>query len=227
MITFRRCLVGALAIAALLAGCAADRLHREGLAAVEQGDYEAGVAKLSEAVQRDPRNMGYRLDLTARREAAIDKLIATADTARGALQLETAVALYRRVLSIDPNNERATRSLEGIAGDKRHGAAAMEARKDLERHDLDAAEAKVRSILNEDPGYEPAKQLAAEINLARGPMTVAPHLYTRDNRKVTLQLRDAPTKMVFEVLQRETSINFILDKDIKSDGKTTIFVQDV
>jgi general secretion pathway protein D len=32
---------------------------------------------------------------------------------------------------------------------------------------------------------------------------------------------------VFEVLQRETGINFILDKDIKSDGKTTIFVQDV
>src|SRR5256714_4508955 len=33
--------------------------------------------------------------------------------------------------------------------------------------------------------------------------------------------------MVFEVLQRETGINFILDKDVKSDTKTTIFVQDV
>ena len=44
---------------------------------------------------------------------------------------------------------------------------------------------------------------------------------------MTLQLRDAPTKMVFEVLSRQTGINFILDKDVKSDGKTTIFVQDV
>ena len=33
--------------------------------------------------------------------------------------------------------------------------------------------------------------------------------------------------MVFEVLSRQTGINFIFDKDIKSDGKTTIFVQDV
>jgi general secretion pathway protein D len=33
--------------------------------------------------------------------------------------------------------------------------------------------------------------------------------------------------MVFELLQRETGINFILDKDVKSDSKTTIFVQDV
>ena len=56
---------------------------------------------------------------------------------------------------------------------------------------------------------------------------MAPRLKTRDNRKVSLQLRDAPTKMAFEVLQRETGINFILDKDVKSDGKTTIFVQDV
>src|SRR5438445_12478 len=54
-----------------------------------------------------------------------------------------------------------------------------------------------------------------------------PRLKTRDNHKVTLQLRDAPTKMVFEVLSRETGINFVLDKDVKSDTKTTIFVQDV
>jgi general secretion pathway protein D len=58
-------------------------------------------------------------------------------------------------------------------------------------------------------------------------VAVTPKLRTRDDRPVTLQFRDAPTKMVFEVLSRQTGINFIFDKDIKSDGKTTIFVQDV
>jgi general secretion pathway protein D len=81
--------------------------------------------------------------------------------------------------------------------------------------------------MNENPGYGAARDLAAEINAARGPITVAPRLKTRENHKVTLQLRDAPTKMVFEVLSRETGINFILDKDVKGDTKTTIFVQDV
>jgi general secretion pathway protein D len=33
--------------------------------------------------------------------------------------------------------------------------------------------------------------------------------------------------MVFEVLSRQTGVNFIFDKDVKADGKTTIFVQDV
>ncbi|MBV8742881.1 MAG: hypothetical protein JOZ12_13925 [Sinobacteraceae bacterium] len=211
----------------LLAGCAADRLHREGLEAIDHEQYEVGVSDLAQAVAKDPHNMAFRLDFQARREAAVQKLIAQADAARGAMQLDAAAQLYRRALAIDPNNDRAQRSLEGIEGDKRHGVALAEARKDFERKDLDVAEGKVRLILHEDPGYVPAQQLAAEINVARGPQTVAPRLQTRDNRKVTLQLRDAPTKMVFEVLQRETGINFILDKDIKSDGKTTIFVQDV
>jgi general secretion pathway protein D len=58
-------------------------------------------------------------------------------------------------------------------------------------------------------------------------MNVGPRLKTRNNAKVTLQFRDAPTKMVFEVLARQTGINFVLDKDVKSDSKTTIFVQEV
>jgi general secretion pathway protein D len=33
--------------------------------------------------------------------------------------------------------------------------------------------------------------------------------------------------MVFEVLARQTGLNFIFDKDVKSDGKTTIFVSQV
>jgi general secretion pathway protein D len=225
--TFRWCNLGASLVLTLMAGCAADRLHRQGLEAIDNGQYEVGVADLSQAVAKDPHNMAFRLDFEARREAAAQKLIAQADQARGAMQLDAAAQLYKRVLAIDPNNDRAQRSIQAIEGDKRHGAALTEAHKDFDRKDYDGADAVLRVILNEDPGYAPAQQLSAAINVARGPQTVAPRLQTRDNRKVTLQLRDAPTKMVFEVLQRETGINFILDKDIKSDGKTTIFVQDV
>jgi general secretion pathway protein D len=208
-------------------GCAADRLHRQGIADVERGDYESGVSRLSAAVQNDPHNMGFRLDLAAKREAAVQKLMGLADTARATGNFEVAAQDYRRVLAIDPANDRARHGLNGLEGDARHGAAVAAARKDFDRKDYDSAEVKLRSVLGEDPGYTAAQELAAAITAARGPTTVAPRLQTRDNRKVTLQFRDAPTKMVFEVLQRETGINFILDKDIKSDTKTTIFVQDV
>jgi general secretion pathway protein D len=225
MISWRR-IAGTVLILALT-GCAAERLHRDGLAAIDKGQYESGVTLLAQAVQSEPHNMSYRLDLEARREAAVQRLVALADTARVAHQLDVAALDYKRVLAIDPNNDRAQHGLAALEGDARHGDVVAQARKDFERKDYDAADAKLRSVLNEDPGYTLARALAAEINVARGPVTVAPRLKTRENRKVTLQLRDAQTKMVFEVLQRETGINFILDKDIKSDGKTTIFVQDV
>jgi len=41
--TFSRRLAGAVAILALIAGCAANRLHEEGLKAVARGDYEAAL----------------------------------------------------------------------------------------------------------------------------------------------------------------------------------------
>ncbi|MFL6605499.1 MAG: secretin N-terminal domain-containing protein [Steroidobacteraceae bacterium] len=231
MITLSRRIMGAaaaaVAVGIFVTGCAADRLHSQGLADLERGDYESGVSKLSAAVQSDPNNMGFRLDLAAKRERAVQQLIGQGDSARAAGKLDAAAQAYRRVLAIDPANDRARHGLDALEADARHALAVTAARKDFERKDYDSAESRLRAVLGEDPGYTAAAELTAAITAARGPATVAPRLQTRDNRKVTLQFRDAPTKMVFEVLSRETGINFILDKDIKSDGKTTIFVQDV
>lgn len=227
MNVLRRNLAGSLVIATLLLGCAADKLHRDGLAEVERGNYEAGVSKLADAVAQDPKNMMYRLDLTARREDSIQKLISAGDALRAAGQYDAAASTYRRVLAIEAGNPRALHGIDGIATDRRHAGMVGEASKDFERKDYDAADAILRNVLNEDSGFAPATALAAKINVARGPMNVAPRLKTRNNTKVTLQFRDAPTKMVFEVLARQTGINFVLDKDVKSDSKTTIFVQEV
>src|SRR5882762_960177 len=212
---------------AVLLGCAATQLHRDGLAEVERGNYEAGVSKLAEAVAQDPKNMMFKLDLTARREDSIQKLISAGDALRAAGQYDTAVTTYRRVLSIEAGNQRALHGIDAVEADRRHAGMVGEAVKDFARKDYDAADAILRTVLNEDSGFAPATALAAKINVARGPMNAAPRLKSRNNAKVTLQFRDAPTKMVFEVLARQTGINFVLDKDVKSDSKTTIFVQEV
>ncbi len=211
----------------LVAGCAADRLHRDGLMAVEDGRFEEGLAKLEQAVASDPRNATYRLDLKARREAAVQRLIAAADTARGAGKLDEAENTYRRVLAIESSNNRAQRGIDGVQSDRRHAELIAQAQKDLGGGVPEQADAKVRAVLAEDPGFGPALALRTKIDQARGPVTVVPRLHTRDNRPVTLQFRDANTKMVFEVLSRQTGVNFIFDKDVRSDGKTTIFAQQV
>ena len=212
---------------AVVAGCATDRLHKEGLRAIEAGQYEEGLKKLEEAVAASPSNMTYRLDLQGRREQAIQVLLGEADRARSAGQFDAAKSAYDRILAIDAGNARAQAGLTAIEADKRHAEAATAAKRDMDQGNLDQAEARLREVLAENPGSAAANSLRAQIDAARGPRSVTPHLKTAENRAVTLQFRDASTKMVFEVLARQTGINFIFDKDVKSDGKTTIFVQNV
>jgi general secretion pathway protein D len=219
--------VAIIALSAALTACVANSLHREGLADVDRGDYEAGVGKLTAAVARDPSNLSFKLDLAARRSSSVQKLIAAADAARSNDQLDEATATYRRVLAIEPTNQRALHGIEGVKADRRHAFMVSDAGKAFDRKEYEAASSILREVLQEDGGYAPAVELSGKINTARGPTTVAPRLKARANSKVSMQFRDAPTKMVFEVLARQTGINFILDKDVKSDGKTTIFVQDV
>lgn len=210
-----------------LAGCASDRLHHEGLKEVEAGSYESGTGKLAEALRNDPGNLTYRLDYRGRKEEAIQALVAAADRARSAGKLDEAEAQLRRVIALDPDNTRARAGIGQLAADRRHAEVIASARKDVEQGRLDNAEAALRTVLAEDPGLSAANALRAQIDAARGPRNVTPHLQSRDSRAITLQFREANTKMVFEVLSRQTGINFIFDKDVRADAKTTIFVQQV
>lgn len=217
----------ALLIFALTAGCAAEKVHEAGITAFDSGDYEVGLEHLAEAAKMDPGNLSYRIDVIARREAAVRKLLAAADTARANGQPQVAEADYKRVLELDRDNARAQIGLERLKADRRYAAQITRAEAALAAKQIEEADAEVRAILAEDPLYAPAVALAARIEHARGLISLTPHLRTEDNRPVTLQFRDAPTKMVFEVLARQTGLNFIFDKDVKSDAKTTIFVSQV
>jgi general secretion pathway protein D len=224
--TMRRLLV-ALACAVTLASCATDRLHQEGLHAIEVGQYEDGLAKLAEAAKQSPGNPTYRLDLKSKHEEAVQVLVASADRSRNKGALQDAEATYQRVLQIEPGNARALRGMQLVNRDRRHAETMKQAQREFDQGRLEEAESHLRSVLAEDPGSAAATALRARIDLARGPQSVTPRLRSQDNRPVTLQFRDASTKMVFEVLARQTGINFIFDKDVKNDGKTTIFVQQV
>jgi len=173
-------------LAACIGGCVADRLHREGMNELNQGEFEDGLTKLAAAVKADPDNLTYRLDWRARKEAAVQQLIAAADAARAAGKAEEAETEYRRVLVIESGNDRARRGLDGVESDRRHAARTAKAEQLLKSKQLDQAEAEVRAVLGEDPGFAPAVALAASIDAAKGPVTAVPRLRSQDNRPVSL-----------------------------------------
>jgi general secretion pathway protein D len=214
---------------ALAAGCATtERLHREGIDAFQQGAYEEAIRSLEEAARRDPANLQHLLDLRLAREAGVQRLLAAADAARAGGDSEKATRTYRRVLTIEPLNDRARHGREAVDADRpRHLERTAKAHQLLVAKKLDAAEAEVRAVLSEDPDFAAANALQSRIDQARGPAAAVRRLKAREDRPVTLQFRDAPTKMVFEALSRQTGVNFVFDKDVRSDGKTTIFVDQV
>jgi len=216
-----------LMVCTLVAGCSSDRLRREGVKSYEKGDYEAAIASLQEAVKKDPSNLELRYELRTRRETAVQQLLAAGDNARANGDGDNAITNYERVLALEPGNQRAVRGLEGVQADRRHGERIAKANQLFAAKQIEAADLEVRAVLAEDPAYAPATALQTKILAARGPVAAVPRLRTRDDRPVSLQFRDAPTKMVFEVLARQTGLNFIFDKDVKTESKTTIFVNQV
>jgi general secretion pathway protein D len=211
-----------------LVGCStSSQIHNEGIVASTEGEYEQSIEKLEEAVKRDPGNMTYRMDLKRMRDQAIQSLISAGDGARASGDLDAAEANYLRVLEIEDRNGRALRGLDAVKSDRMHAETTAKAQQSLESGYAEEAKALLRSVLSEDPGFRPAAILMEKINASAPPISAAPALRTLNDAPVTLQFRDANTQMVFEVLSRQTGINFIFDKDVKRDGKTTIFVQNV
>ncbi|MGB5491236.1 MAG: secretin N-terminal domain-containing protein [Woeseiaceae bacterium] len=218
----------ALLLPMLLLSCATgSKPHQDGIAAGQSGNYEESIALLEEAARQDPGNMTYQLDLKSKREQAVQALVGEGDAARAAGDLDAAEASYLRVLKIETRNGRALRGLDGVADDRVHTRMVEQAKEMADRGDVDLAIAKLRSVLSENPGLRPARTLLEKIEAAKPPVSVTPRLITINDAPVTLQFRDANTQMVFEVLSRQTGINFIFDKDVRRDGKTTIFVQNV
>jgi len=217
-----------LLLALLLAGCAGERVHKEGLVLLEEGKEEAGIAKLEEAFKQDPTNVRYRADLVNARSQYTLQLVQSAQDAQAAGNSAQATELFRRVLAIDNKNQAAITGLLLLERDKRHAEAVARAQELEQKGDLDQAERILRAVLLEDPKNQPAAALLAAIDAQRlSELRTTPVLRPKVSRPVSFEFRDANLKLVFDALSRTSGVNFLLDKDVKGDSKITVILHDV
>ncbi|MFO1296736.1 MAG: hypothetical protein U1F25_09830 [Rubrivivax sp.] len=225
----RRAAAAAVALV-LLAGCAAERMHREGMAALAAGQREQGLRQLQEAAARDPGNPRYKLDLLNAQAGIARELVTRADEARGAGDSAQARVLYQQALKVSPGLDRALVGLAALEQDIVIGRWLEQARAQLKDKHPEAAQELVARALAINGSHAGALQLKREVALLLEQQAVARQAQLAAasvmRRPVTLQFRDANLRMVFEALARTTGLNVVLDRDVKPDLKTTIFVKD-
>ncbi|MDB5863309.1 MAG: ral secretion pathway protein GspD [Betaproteobacteria bacterium] len=219
--TFKRTAIAAALL--VLAGCAADSSFEEGKKLLSEGKTEAGLERLDKASRDNPRNAEIRTAWSRERALAIARLAAEAENARNGGRFAEAESLYRRALSIDPNDARAREGMDALVASRRHEQQIGDAQARFDRSEMESAEAIARIVLAADPAHPQARALLARIMDARSSRGVSsPVLGAAAAKPINLEFRDASLRSVFDVIAKTSGVNFVFDKDVRPDLRSTI-----
>jgi len=210
-------------ITSLLSSCAFAPWEKS---AVKGKTPEERTSSAQKQASAKPEAAIPRKDLLLTQDQAIIELLTEAEKARSSGQLNEAIALYDRIIALAPNNVRAISGKASIDREQQQVLRIEEARKLSDSKNPYAALAILRGVLMESPKNQQALALQSEIRAQNPlPRIEPPKLKPPFQKPVTLEFRDVTVKMMFEALSRATGINFILDKDIRSDTKATAFIR--
>jgi general secretion pathway protein D len=210
----------------LLGGCAAEMHHRDGVNAFEQKDYPKAVLELQKAVELKPSDLAYRRDWLRAKEGATDRLLTSASIALSDGDRKQAEQSYRAILKYDRDNARALAGLERLVNLARADEDAASAKDALKTGDLTKATELSARALKAAPMHGPAAEVKREIEAIQAQeLLVEPSLGALYKKPINLEFRDASIKLVFDALSRTTGINFIFDRDVKPEQRTTVFLK--
>lgn len=223
------CVLAAAAVVCWLSGCAGMLAYREGQSQLAKGNLESGLAKLREAVDKEPENVEYRRAYFSQREQTVNALLRQAAVASDNGDFGAAQSAYEEALKLDPANARAQAGPTRVQAAQRHWAAIDAALTSSRAGDLDGAVAKVRQVVSENPNHARGilvlKQLLRQ-QADRGSkdLGIYPKLRAAYRTPVSLSFTNATLQQVFDALKAASSLNYILDKEVKSDARVTLSV---
>ncbi|MES2901018.1 MAG: secretin N-terminal domain-containing protein [Pseudomonadota bacterium] len=209
----------------ILGGCSGHMAYRDGQALAEKDQIEAALVQFRLAVTQDPANPVYKAAYLEARDRNSIRMLDLADRALADGQAGPALQYYQRAQSIDPANERARAGLRAIEADGRHARMMDEATSAMERKEYELARIRTAAILTERPGHEAARLLQQRAMDALAPPAADSALAAAFRQPITIEFRDAPLKQVFEVISRRSGLNFLFDKDVKTDQRTSVFLK--
>lgn len=221
---------GALAAAAALlcAACTTQPDLSEGRQLIAMGRYEEGLASLEQAARTHPKQLEAYTVYVMQRDAIVSAHVREGDSLRQAGNFDAAEAQYRRALRLDPASAVVQSGLEANAKARRHAELMAQAEQALRNGDAAGAERTARTVLAADSTHPRARAVMKAVNDRRGSAeAVPPRLRAALQRPVTLDLRDAPLRSILGIMASHGDLNFVFDRDVKTDMRTSIMVRDM
>jgi general secretion pathway protein D len=221
-------LLALLAGALLAAACATiktDPVVEESRQLVDAGRGEEALVLLDKQAREHPEDRTFRSEYFRVRDLLIAQWLGQAEKLRSAGQFGAAADQYRRVLKYDAESVRARNGLSQLEIDGRNRAVLTEVDGLIKAEKYREAEEKLAPLLAENRGNREAQRLQRQIE-EKTAKPAAAQLKIAAIKPISIELRDIPVRSVFEVIGRAANINFMFDKDVKTDQKTTVVVRD-
>ncbi len=219
-------LLVSLSIGLALAACATHDKFQENRALMDAGNTDEGLARIEQQVKENPNNVELRNYYLRNRAVAVQGQLVAGDNALGAGQFDAANEAYSKALRYEPDNARAKSSIEAVAAARRHRVLLGEADAALKAGNKDTALAKARQVLAENPSQREAQKIVRGVEEQQVKAdSLPPQLSAELKKPITLEFRDAPLRTVFELISKQTGLNFIFDREVQPDLKTTVFVR--
>jgi general secretion pathway protein D len=210
-------------LASALTGCGAQYIRNTAQEQLDAGQYEKALKTYDEGVANHPDSVILRAGQVAAKNAVFAQLMTRAASARAAGNHEAAREALQRAVALDPSEPRASAMLLDLERDQRRRAALASAKELQAQGMFERAMLVVEEALKDNPRdpelltFQRKQELTArETELTNG------HL--AETRPVSLDFRDVNLRVLLDVLTRNSGINFIIDKDVRPDARSTVFL---
>jgi general secretion pathway protein D len=209
-----------------LFGCATSHQFTEGQKLVETGNVEEGLAVIEQELKKDPSNPEIRNYYDRQKAVAVQRYLQTGDNALSQRYFDQAEAAYKQALRFDSQNARGQQGLSQVEAAKKTAGRAAEAELLYKKGETEAAYAKAKEVLAENPNQRDAKAIARKVEEQKHrDEQVSPKLSAALKKPITMEFRDAPVRQVFELVSKHTGLNFVFDKEVPADARATVFVR--
>jgi len=190
--------VAVLAVALLSQGCAAKWAYRQGKNEAEKGNWDLAVARLTKALQKDPKNIGYKIALEETRIQASRFHYTEARKHLAANELEQAADELEIASNYDPSNR-------SIADD------------------LIVVKDRIRRREEEKERMADFEAMKGRAQAARVPLPV---LSPRSTAPITLRFTEVGMEKIFESLGKVAGVNILFDEGFR-DKKASVNLTNV